>query len=147
MFEEKLRLYESQTEVSAHFTESMKRTHLENTVQPVAELAAMKIQSDQIKTQTRFTQTYDQYVMLLNSAAYSGDARNLASRTHGSTNAGKRSVYHSSTESEPQYDSDTQYGIDFDCHTLLAHKSMLTPMTQQLNVPQDLSCPSINGKH
>jgi hypothetical protein len=81
----------------------------------------MKIQSDQIKTKTGFTPTYDLYVVLLNSAAYSGDARYLASRTRGSTNAGKRSVYHNLTESKTQYESDTQ-SVLTSIVMILAHK-------------------------
>jgi hypothetical protein len=70
----------------------MKRTMLENAVQPLDELRAIKIQADQHKTQNGIDLTYDQYVELLMSAASNYDTQFKPKEHHGIP-AGRRAVY------------------------------------------------------
>jgi hypothetical protein len=83
---------------------------LQNAVHPVQELRAVKTQADQHKTQTGKELTYDQYVILLLSAASTYDAQ-FAPKTHFAARAPRRAVY-SHDFTTPNGDVDPGYDID-----------------------------------
>lgn len=91
-WQDKVRLYEKQVPTDEHFSGRMKRTMLENAVQPLTELRAIKIQADQHKTQSGIDLTYEQYVDLLMSAASNYDIQFKPKDRHGSAPS-RRAVY------------------------------------------------------
>jgi hypothetical protein len=84
-WQDKVRLYEKQVPTDEHFSGRMKRIMLENAVQPLEELRAIKIQADQHKTQSGVDLTYDQYVNLLTSAASNYDTQFQPKERSGNT--------------------------------------------------------------
>jgi hypothetical protein len=70
---DKVWLYKKQIDVAQHFTDTLKRVMLQNTVHPIEELQTVKIQADQHKMQSGVELTYEQYVRLLTSAASNYD--------------------------------------------------------------------------
>ena len=83
-WEEKVRLFERQASPADHFTDSLKRTMLENAVSPIKELRAVKTTADLEQTKTGQSITYAQYVSLLYAAAatYDLNANKLASKRY-----------------------------------------------------------------
>ena len=69
----KIRLYGTLAEISYNFYGDKKCTTLENVVDPIPSLQAVKNQADQLKTQTGTALTYEQYYELLLSAAMTND--------------------------------------------------------------------------
>ena len=69
------RLYEGQIAVKDQFSPAQKRAMLENAIQPIPELRAVKVQADQHKVQTGWNLSYDQYLSLVESAAANYDSQ------------------------------------------------------------------------
>ena len=63
------RLYESIVDKKDYFSDTQKRTILENAVSPLKALRAVKDQADQFKTQLNKTLDYKEYSSLVTSAA------------------------------------------------------------------------------
>ena len=72
----KLRLYEDIAPIEDHFTDSVKKTMLENTVIGVPILKSIKAQADHNKAHGRGLLSYDNYLILLLSVAAVHDAEN-----------------------------------------------------------------------
>ncbi len=68
-WQDQVRLYERQVELSDHFSDGQKRIMLENAVHPIAELRQVKINADLEKTRTKRDITFSEYSSLLLSAA------------------------------------------------------------------------------
>jgi hypothetical protein len=74
-WEEQVRQYEKLVPPNDHFSEAIKLHMLQNAVHPVPELRQVKVQADQMTTQTGNKLTYPKYVSLLYSAAAPYDSQ------------------------------------------------------------------------
>jgi hypothetical protein len=72
-WENQVRLYERQFDVSDHFSDEQKRTMLENAVLPISELRQVKTIADLEKTKTGRTLTFREYTSLLLTASVAYD--------------------------------------------------------------------------
>ena len=80
-WQDQVRLYERQVPTSDHFSDSQKRTMLENAVQSITELRQVKNNADLEKAKSGIVLTYDQYSSLLLSAAVAHDNQTSSKRT------------------------------------------------------------------
>ena len=105
----KLRLYEDMVPIEDHFTDSVKKTMLENTVVGVTSLKSVKNQADHDKAHGRGTLSYDNYLTLLLSAAAVHDAE------YSFKHRGKSSIYNINQHHafNTYYESD-EHDIDSD---------------------------------
>ena len=91
-WQDKLRMYEKQISTGALFSDDLKRTMLENAVNPIEELRVVKAQANQHKTQSGVDLTYEQYVNLLVSAASNYDTQFMPKERQGQPSP-RRAVY------------------------------------------------------
>ena len=90
-WEEQVRQYEKLVPVTDHFSESIKLQMLQNAVYNIPDLRQVKVQADQLATQTGRRLTYAEYVALLSSAAAQYDKQ--FSNSPGTTHAKRRQVF------------------------------------------------------
>jgi hypothetical protein len=119
-WQDKVRLYEKQVPTDELFSGRMKCIMLENAVQPLEELRAIKIQADQHKTQSGVDLTYDQYVNLLTSAASNYDTQFQPKERSGNT-SNRRAIYSHDIHDTGIIELDgDRFGIDADLDTIQA---------------------------
>ena len=87
-WQKQVRLCESLVEKKDRFQDTLKRTMLQNAVQPFPELRAVKTQADQFRAQNGDELTYDQCCSLLTSAAQAADKQRKLSSANP-----RRTVY------------------------------------------------------
>ena len=111
----KLRLYEEMVPFEDHFTNSVKKTLLENTVMGVPILRNVKNQADHDKAHGKAPLSYDNYLTILLSAAATHDA-DSGYRQRGKLNAYSTShLYGASNDTHNlQYDIEL-HDIDTEC--------------------------------
>ena len=104
-WQNQVRLYEDQVSTAEHFSDSQKRSILQNAVFSVPELRAVKTQADHLKTLNGQELTYPDYVKLLLSAAQTYDS-SYAPKTP------RRAVYNHYATDTDYGDNDFVYDID-----------------------------------
>ena len=112
-WQDKIRKYEQLVDKQDIFSDSVKRTMLENVVKPIDNLRAVKDQANQFQVRMGTKITYDQYCSLLLSAAQSDDSQYA---TMVNSKGIRRSVYNHDTSDGPDFidDPDFIYDIDSD---------------------------------
>jgi hypothetical protein len=106
-----VRQYEKLVEQKDHFSEAIKLHMLQNAVHAVPELCQVKVQADQLMTQTGIPLSYVEYVTLLYSASVQYYSQFTVSA--GATLAQKQQVYTHELDYayEDEYDVDTPVSI------------------------------------
>ena len=115
-WQSQIRKYEGIVDVNDCFSDSVKRTMLENAVKPIDDLRAVKDQANQFQVRMGTKITYDQYCSLLLSAAQSYDSQ-FETRTN--SKGIRRSVY----SHDIADNNDFVYNIDSDPLVLQANMS------------------------
>ena len=113
-WQDQVRKYEQLVDSADSFSESVKRTMLENAVNSVDNLRIVKSQADQFQVRMGTPITYEQYSSLLQSASQTYDSK---FSTRANSKGIRRSIYahdlvHYSTNEGP--DTDRVYDIDSD---------------------------------
>ena len=119
-WQNQIRLYEKQVDLSEHFSSAQKRTMLENAVHDLDELRQVKAQADQHKTQSGRDLTYDQYVELLKSAASTYDAQ-FVPKLRSAARAPRRAVYEHDLLFAEDLDDEASHDIDSAVDVIDAH--------------------------
>ena len=113
-WQDQVRKYEQLVDAADCFSESVKRTMLENAVNSVDDLRAVKAQADQFQVRMGTPITYDHYISLLQSASQAYDSK-FSTRTN--SKGIRRSIYaHDLVSYGPndEHDTDLAYDIDSD---------------------------------
>ena len=115
----KLRLYKEMVPIEDHFTDSVKKTMLENTVVGVTILKSVKNQADHDKAHGRGTLSYDNYLTLLLSAAAVHDAE-YSFKHRGKTNAYNINQHHAFNAyyEDEEHDIDSEFVYENDVHEI-----------------------------
>ena len=115
-WQDQVRLYESIVDTKDYFSDTQKRTILENAVSPLKALRAVKDQADQFKTQLNKTLDYEEYSSLVTSAA-----SNYDTSFKMKTSKPSRKVYYHQNEFASDSEDSTNYNIDLPASTILAN--------------------------
>jgi hypothetical protein len=109
-WEEQIRQYEKLVSPTNHFSEAIKLHMLQNAVNPVPEVRQVKVQADQLMTQTGKALTYSEYVGLVYSASAQYD--NQFATSSGAKLAQKRQVYNHQLDTiDDNYNVDTPVSV------------------------------------
>ena len=108
-WQEQVRLYDDQcAKESDKFSSAQRMAMLQNAVNGIEELRAVKVQADQFHASSGDSVTYEQYVSLLISAAANYDIQfTVGNKGRGTQRSDKRAVYNHDIE-----DNGVVYGID-----------------------------------
>jgi hypothetical protein len=109
-WEEQIRQYEKLVSPTNHFSEAIQLHMLQNAVNPVPEVRQVKVQADQLMTQTGKALTYSEYVGLVYSASAQYD--NQFATSSGAKLAQKRQVYNHQLDTiDDDYDVDKPVSV------------------------------------
>ena len=137
-WQDQVRLYERQVELSDHFSDGQKRIMLENAVYPIAELRQVKINADLEKTRTKRDLTYSEYVSLLLSAAAAYDNQFKTKRERRQVlNHEWEDAYDDASPNNDPYDIDAPVSIiQANAHDRRIKPSP-KPNSQRVRMPRD----------